>query len=106
MKNNEMNSPDDARLGALLREAHPACELVPGFQNAVWCRVALAEGTPRTSWLDALACWVMRPRFAVGGLAAAIALGALLGGSTGDISAKNSAQARYVAAVNPFEKQR
>src|ERR1039458_6390728 len=59
----KMNSqtPDDAKLRALLRESRLAPELPPGFQDAVWRRLERAEA-PAANWLDAPAAWFLPAR--------------------------------------------
>lgn len=103
--NNETNSSEDARLRDRLREAHPPNELPPGFKNAVWRRIERTDENAQPRWFDAVAAWLFRPRFALASLAVVMMLGTLLGLATGDVTARNSAQARYVLAVDPFQKQ-
>lgn len=100
----EINPSEDARLRARLREAHPADELPPGFKNAVWRRIEQTNENEQPRWIDAVAVWLFRPRFALASLAAVMLLGTLLGLAAGDAS-KDSAQALYVMAVDPFQKQ-
>lgn len=103
--NNETNSSEDAQLRARLHEAHPANELPPGFKNAVWRRIEKPDEKTQPRWYDAVAAWLFRPQFALASLAVVMVLGAFLGLAMGDAAVKNSAQARYVLAVDPFQKQ-
>src|ERR1035438_5687628 len=92
----KMNSqtPDDAKLRALLRESRLAPELPPGFQDAVWRRLGGAEA-PAANWLDALAAWFLRPRLAFATAAAMLLLGISLGIAQGASHADELAKARY-----------
>ena len=104
--NDETKHPDDARLRGLLREERATPELPPGFQAAVWRRVQREESAPQRDWLSALAGWLVQPRWALSGLAAVILMGGFLGGLTSQDAQRTTAQARYVAAVDPFQKAR
>jgi hypothetical protein len=98
----KMNSqtPDDAKLRALLRESRLAPELPPGFQDAVWRRLERAEA-PAANWLDALAAWFLRPRLAFATAAAMLLLGISLGIAQGASHADELAKARYLDSVSP-----
>src|SRR5205823_479099 len=77
----ENSDPNDARLGALLRQSRATPSLPPRFRDGVWRRIEESE-TPapvRTGWLDALAMWVLRPRFAVATAVALICAGSVFG---------------------------
>ncbi len=104
MKNENIN-PEDARLGALLRESRVTPALPPRFQEGVWRRIEEAEAPAKTAgriaWLEALAALVLRPRFALAAAAALIVAGTLLGVRESGQMAKQSAQARYLAVVAP-----
>jgi len=104
MKNENIN-PEDARLGALLRESRVAPALPPRFQEGVWRRIEEAEAPARAAggiaWLEALAALVLRPRFALATAAVLIVAGVLLGAREGGQMAKQDAQARYLAVVAP-----
>lgn len=97
--------PDDPRLGALLRESRPSPPLPPRFQENVWRRIegadAPVKATGDATWLDVLATWVLRPRFAFATAAALVLAGILLGAHEGTQIARQDAQARYLAAVAP-----
>jgi hypothetical protein len=105
--NKENINPNDAKLGALLREAFrnvgPA--LPPRFQEGVWRRIeeaaAPVKATGGIAWLDALVTLVLRPRFALATATVLIVAGALLGVREGNQMAKQDAQARYLAVVAP-----
>ena len=103
--NHESKTPEDARLGALAREGRLSPGLPPGFQNAVWWRIEQTETAPKPHWLDALAGWLFQPRFAAASLAVAMLLGIASGVSTNAHVERLNAQARYVASVDPFQKQ-
>ena len=98
----KMNSqtPDDAKLRALLRESRLAPELPPGFQDAVWRRLERAQ-TPSANWLDALAAWFLRPRLAFATATAMLLLGISLGIAQGASHADELAKARYLDSVSP-----
>ena len=97
--------PDDARLGALLRESRPTPSLPPRFQENVWRRVeqAAASGAVTESgrWLNAVANWLVRPRLAFAVATMLVLVGVGLGLNHGVQQARADAQARYVAAVAP-----
>jgi|SRR6185312_11746828 len=95
--------PNDARLGALLRESRATPSLPPRFREDVWRRIEESE-TPadvRVSWLDALATWVLRPRFAVAVAVVLIGAGSVFGVVQGTQAKHEHAQSRYVASVAP-----
>ncbi|HEX5400262.1 MAG TPA: hypothetical protein VFY06_14545 [Verrucomicrobiae bacterium] len=95
-------NPDDARLREALRAGRPSPPLPPHFQENVWRRIEKPNASPEAgSWLDALAALVLRPRFACATVAALVVVGALLGTYQGEQTAKQNAQARYVAMVAP-----
>jgi len=95
---------NDARLGALLREARVSPDLPPRFREGVWRRIEEPEAPARPAgltWLDALAALVLRPRFALAAAVVLIAGGALFGARQGSQVARQDAQARYLAVVAP-----
>lgn len=100
MKPNNLE-PDDARLGALLRESRPSPSLPPRFQENVWRRIEQADAKSAANWLDRLAGWLLRPRLAVAVAAVLVVTGLGLGWANGERLARNDAQARYLAAVAP-----
>ena len=88
----------------LLRSARPSPPLPPGFRDAVWRRIDQTEGTANARpdrWLVVLACRLFQPRWAIGGLACALVLGASLGLYEGRRIARDTVQARYLATVAP-----
>lgn len=94
---------DDPRLRNLLREARPASAAPPGFQDAVWRRIERRQAAATDSWLERLMSLVLRPQWAAAGLAVVMLAGALLGVRQASAPGHASAQARYVASVNPFQ---
>jgi hypothetical protein len=100
-----MMEPDDARLHSLLGEARSAPPLPPRFQEAVWRRIERdglsAAGPSVPVWLDRAVGWLLRPRIAMAGLAALVLVSGLAGGLSTLNTARQSAQARYLAAVAP-----
>ena len=97
--------PADEKLGALLRESRTSQALPPRFQENVWRRIEDAEA-PVTSggtvtWLEALVALVLRPRFAYATVAALMLGGILLGAHSGAQTARQNAEARYVASISP-----
>ncbi len=103
--NHENKTPEDAKLRALVREGRSAPELPPGFQNAVRQPIERTEAAPHPHWLDALAGWLFRPRFAATSRAAVMLRGIASGVFTNARAERFDAQARYVASVDPFQKQ-
>ena len=98
----ENMNPSDTKFREVLRAARPSPSLPPRFQENVWRRIEYAE-TPATSgsWLDAFATLVLRPRFAYATVASLMVAGVLLGTYQGTQNARQSEQARYLAAVAP-----
>jgi hypothetical protein len=92
----------DTKFREVLRTARPSPSLPPRFQENVWRRIEDAE-SPVTSgsWLDALTALVLRPRFAYATVAMLVLMGGLLGTYQGAQTARQSEQARYLAAVAP-----
>jgi hypothetical protein len=89
----------------LLRSARPAPPLPPRFEEGVWRRIENAEAPDdaplRWAWLDGWAERLLRPRFALAGIAALLLVSGLAGVLSGTEMAKQTAQARYLAAVAP-----
>lgn len=101
MKENQLH-PADAKVSALLRQSRAAPSLPPRFQHNVWRRIEDAEATAGpSSWLDALAALVLRPRFALAAVTALVLAGVFLGAVEGRHEARHAAQANYLAAVAP-----
>lgn len=95
-------NPEDAKLQQLLRGNGPAPSLPPRFQENVWRRIEDAEAPAKpTTWLDALAAFILRPRLAFAAIAVLMLAGILLGAREGVQAARHEAQARYVASVTP-----
>ncbi len=101
----EIHEPNDVRLRDLLRQARPAPLLPPRFEEGVWRRLEQSEAAPAHAallpWLDALANRLWRPRLALAGAVAALALGGILGVIQGAADAREAASAAYVLAVAP-----
>jgi hypothetical protein len=92
----------DTKFSGVLRAARPSPSLPPRFQENVWRRIEDAESPAKFgSLLDALAALVLRPRFAYATVAMLVLAGVLLGTYQGAQSAKQTEQARYLAAVAP-----
>jgi hypothetical protein len=93
---------NDTKLSVLLRSARATPSLTPRFQQNVWRRIGDAEAPAKTeSWLDALAMWILRPRFAVAAATALVLAGVFMGAMAGAHDARHDAQTRYVASVAP-----
>ena len=101
----DMKNQESDDLGRLLREARPAPDPMPGFQNAVWRRIECAEAPSRPEinggWLEWLSGWFFNPRFALSGMAALMLAGAILGAMDAASLSKQAAKERYIAAVSP-----
>lgn len=98
----KINSPDDAPVSALLRQARVAPGLPPQFQQNVWRRIEDAEApVPPASWLDALANLILRPRFALAATAVLLLAGVSAGTLEGRQLARHDAQMNYLASVAP-----
>jgi len=99
----ENTDPNDARLASLLREARATPPLPPRFREGVWRRIEESE-TPaaaQLNWLDALAAWALRPRFALAAAAILICAGSIFGAVQGTQANHENAQTRYVTSVAP-----
>lgn len=99
-----MPSSEETKLRNLLRDARPAAELPPRFQENVWRRIEQAE-TSRVAdagnWLGVVAGWLVRPRLAFAVATMLVVVGVGLGLNNGAQQARSEAQARYLAAVAP-----
>ena len=96
-----MNAPDQ-KLTALLREARTAPALPPRFQQNVWRRIEDAEA-PATAetWVDAVAAFILRPRFAAAAATVLLLAGMLAGTMDGRQNARHEARMNYLASVAP-----
>jgi len=95
---------EDVRLRVLLREAWPTPSLPPGFRGGVWRRIKRAEASADSysaGWLERLAAWLLRPRWALAGATAMLFVGGTFGVMEGLDIANQSAQQRYLHAVSP-----
>lgn len=101
--NQENPNPNDEKLSALLRGSRSSPSLPPRFQEGVWRRIEENEApvAARLNWLDALAAWALRPRFAVAVAVVLVCAGSLAGAVQGHQAAREQAQSRYVASVAP-----
>lgn len=101
---NELNpNPEDMKLGCLLRETRATPPLAPRFQQDVWRRIE-DTGEPDAgapAWLERLAGWALRPKLAFATVVVLVLAGSVLGARHGAHSARQDAQARYVASVVP-----
>ena len=98
------SNPEDAKLGLLLRKSRPSPSLPPRFHEGVWRRIERAElgrTAESSGWLDALVVWVLRLKFATAVAATLVLAGVVLGLQQGTQTARQEAQARYVATVAP-----
>lgn len=97
--------PDDARLGALLRESRAAPLLPPRFHEGVWRRIEDAEApvapAGNATWVDTVVAWVLRPRLAFAFAATLALAGVLAGVHVGNQVARQDAAARYLTTVAP-----
>src|SRR5689334_14909595 len=103
MNSNETNDQDQA-LNRLLKDSRPDASLPPRFQEAVWRRIERLDTVGESAvadWLERLAGLLVRPRLAFATLAALLLLGGITGALSGVAAGKQSAQARYLAAVAP-----
>lgn len=105
MKNNALQ-PGDEDLSRVLREARPAPDLPPGFQNSVWHRIEAVELANESgddfSWLDRVVGLLLRPRLAIASLALLVVLGGSLGVMNGVSLSKQAERDRYIASVSPM----
>jgi len=93
----------DARLSSLLREGRAKSSLPPRFREGVWRRIEESEiaSTARVGWLDSLATWVLRPRFALAVAVVLICAGSVFGAFQGTQAKHEHAQSLYLSAVAP-----
>jgi hypothetical protein len=106
--NNQTLPPDDLKLRRLLRASQSKPDLPGDFQEAVWRRIERAQASGQKAsldWLERLAAWFLRPRFALAGAFTVLFLGAFIGGMQGIHLSREAAQARYLAAVSPWMSQ-
>jgi hypothetical protein len=77
--------------------------LPPGFQEGVWRRIGESEiqAAAKVTWLDALADWALRPRFALAAAVVLICAGSLIGVRQGNQVVHQDARSRYIASVAP-----
>ena len=101
--NEENINPNDAKLSALLRQSRSTHSLPPRFQEGVWRRIEESEApaAAQRGWLDMLASWTLRPRFALATAIVLVLAGSLVGAREGRQAARADAQSRYVASVAP-----
>jgi len=103
--NEPLSSPEETKLRILLHEAFPKAELPPLFQQNVWRRIERADESvtflSRASRLDAIISWILRPQLAFALAAVLVLAGLGLGWNSGERSARNEAQARYISSVAP-----
>jgi hypothetical protein len=93
---------DDPPVSALLRAARATPALPPRFEQNVWRRIEAAEAPEKSAaWLDLLATWILRPRFAVVAAAGLLLTGVFAGTLDGQKLARHAAQMNYLATVAP-----
>jgi hypothetical protein len=98
--NPHQNHDHNGRLTAVLRSARPAPGLPPRFQENVWRRIEHPEqDAAALTWMEVLAGFLLKPRFALATVTTLIVLGVLFGSLTGAAVARENAQQRYLAAV-------
>ncbi|MDA0576939.1 MAG: hypothetical protein O3B24_02450 [Verrucomicrobia bacterium] len=105
MSHTQQHDIDDRTLDALLRRSRPAATVPPDFHQRAWQRIernnahagALAFGV----WLDQLAEVLLRPRIALAALATLMVLSGTAGTLSGNVTVRQAALERYVAAVVP-----
>jgi hypothetical protein len=93
------------KLRALLRTSRPQAELLPGFREGVWRRVARVSSGDRTdapALLWRLVGFLLQPRWAVAAAGILLVIGGMLGALDGHRRADSQARARYVALVAPL----
>jgi hypothetical protein len=101
MKENNQFS-EDPQVSTLLRQARVSPVLPPRFQQNVWRRIEDAEAPAKSvTWLDTLASFILRPRFAVAAAAMLLLAGVLAGTLQGREVARHDAQMNYLASVAP-----
>ena len=97
--------PTDHRLQEILRSARPSPPLPPGFPEQVWRRIQRADiAAAQPGLWEVLNRWVefwLRPRWALGGLLALLAVSTAAGLWHAPGQARHEAQMRYVASVSP-----
>lgn len=95
-------TPGDPQLSSLLRGARPVPPPPPHFQHNVWRRIEDAEApVAPVSWIEALANWILRPRYALAVAAFVLLAGVLAGTWEGRQVARHDAQMNYLASVLP-----
>jgi hypothetical protein len=98
--NNVDQHSDDRRMHALLSGARPQPELPPCFRENVWQRIEQAEApAPPSRWIEALAGWLLEPRFAIALVAVLLLAGTVIGSLNGHAQARLMAHDRYVNTV-------
>lgn len=101
----DVMKPDDAGLRTLLQDSRPSPELPPGFARGVWRRLQRDEQRDVTSsarsWIDRLVERLLSPRIAFGGIAAALAVGIVIGTVQTSSLSRQMARDRYFSLVAP-----
>lgn len=96
--------PEDAKLHALLRNSRPAPALPPQFEENAWRRIEAGERSSPSvgpGWLQSLASWLLKPKFALSLATVVVLVGVGLGWNAAQHRVQVEAQARYLAAVAP-----
>ncbi len=103
---NPTPAPPDPELRTLLRSAHPAPALPPGFEDGVWRRIERGAGAAPNpaEWLGQLVARLFHPAWALSGLAAVTLFGLGLGWHSADARSLAAERNRYLAAVSPLHR--
>ena len=96
----------DVKLGALLREAHPAHPLPPRFQEDVWREIEFhrrgLESKRTGHWMDHWVRLFHRPAFVGASLAVLLTGGVSLGVEEGGERVREIGRLRYISSVDPL----
>lgn len=107
---NPQGTPDpgsDERLRGLLKEGFPDTPLPPGFQQAVFRRIARASDPAPTGiarWMEWLRVPRIRPAYAFAIVALVMTTSGLVGGFGNDPGDHESMRHRYLASVSPIHR--
>ena len=109
----EHSSKNDARLDKLLHEWKPDALFPPRFQEGVWHRIAQGGAVVKIRWwtdfLQSIEAGFRRPALVVAYVAVLLIVGigaGLLQAREKASQIDHSLQARYLQAVDPYQKTR